>query len=72
VLRVGAVVYRLLQSLFEEAEREQPVWVVEVDVWGGPVCRNTLSSACRRARQALIQLKHPLRVVIDGDRIALV
>jgi hypothetical protein len=70
--RVGGVVYRLLKSLFKTAAHEQPVCVLEVDVWGGPVNRNTLWSACRRARRALIKLDHPLRVAIDGDRIALV
>jgi hypothetical protein len=70
--RVGGVVYRLLKSLFGASAREQPVSVLEVDVWGRPVNRNTLWSACRRARYVLIKLNHPLRVAIDGDRIALV
>jgi hypothetical protein len=70
--RVGGVVYRLLKSLFRVSAREQSVSVLEADVWGYPVNRNTLWSACRRARSKLIKLKHPLRVAIDGDRIALV
>jgi hypothetical protein len=70
--RVGGVVYRLLQSLFEAPTRDRTVSELEVDVWGGPVNRNTLWSACRRARCVLIELKHPLRVALDGDHIVLV
>jgi len=70
--RVGGVVYRLLQSLFEAPKSERSVSMLEVSVWGGPVNRNTLWSACRRARCVLIELEHPLRVAIDGDRVALV
>jgi hypothetical protein len=70
--RVGGVVYRLLQTLFGVATHETPVDVLELEVWGRPVNRNTLWSACRRARGVLIKLNHPLRVALDGDRIALV
>ncbi len=70
--RVGGVVYRLLQSLFEAPKREQSVSELELTVWGRLVNRNTLESACRRARCALIEIEHPLRVAIDGDRVALV
>ncbi len=69
---VGGVVYRLLQSLFESPKLELPVSALEVDVWGRIVNRNTLESACRRARCTLIAMDHPLRVAIDGDRVALV
>jgi hypothetical protein len=71
-MRVGGVVYRLLRTLFGVATHDVPVDVLELEVWGGPVNRNTLWSACRRARGVLIKLNHPLRVAIDGDRIALV
>jgi hypothetical protein len=70
--RVGGVVYRLLHSLFAADRHELPVSAIELDVWGEPVNRNTLWSACRRARCVLIELEHPLRVAIDGDRVALV
>ena len=49
-----------------------PVTELEAEVWGGPVNRNTLWSACRRARNVLTKLHHPLRVAIDGDRVTLV
>jgi hypothetical protein len=71
-LRVGGVVYRFLQALFSVTNREQSLAVLEKAVWGHPVNRNTLWSACRRARCVLIELKHPLRVSIRGDQIALV
>jgi hypothetical protein len=70
--RVGVVVYRLLQTLFGVPTHEAPVEVLELKVWGRSVNRNTLWSACRRARGVLIKLDHPLRVALDGDRIALV
>jgi hypothetical protein len=70
--RVGGVVFRLLRSLFESPKREKSVSALEIDVWNGLVNRNTLESACRRARCALVALEHPLRVAIDGDRVALV
>jgi len=70
--RVGGVVYRLLQTLFGVATHEAPLEVLELEVWGRLVNRNTLWSACRRARGVLIKLNHPLRVALDGDRIALV
>ena len=71
-VRVGGVVYRLLRSLFQVPTHSQTVAALEQDVWGRSVNRNTLGSACRRARGALVALNHPLRVAIDGDRIALV
>jgi hypothetical protein len=69
---VGGVVYRLLQTLFETPKREQRASVLELEVWGRFVNRSTLESACRRARAVLIEMEHPLRVAIDGDRVALV
>jgi hypothetical protein len=69
--RVGGVVYRLLRTLFGVPAHEVPVDVLELQVWGRIVNRNTLWSACRRARGVLIKLNHPLRVALDGDRIAL-
>jgi hypothetical protein len=69
---VGGVVYRLLQALFESPKREQRASVLELEVWGRFVNRSTLESACRRARSVLIEMEHPLRVAIDGDRVALV
>ncbi len=70
--RVGGVVYRLLQVLFGAEAHEVPVEVLEMEVWGKSVNKNTLWSACRRARAVLIKLNHPLRVALDGDRITLV
>lgn len=70
--RVGGVVYRLLRALFCASTHEVPVDVLELEVWGRAVNKNTLWSACRRARGVLIKLNHPLRVALDGDRIALV
>ena len=70
--RVGAVVYRLLQTLFEASRHELPVAEVEGRVWGRPVNRNTLHSTCRRARKVLIELNHPLRATTDGDLVVLV
>ena len=70
--RVGGVVYRLLQTIFGVSSHEVPLDVLEHEVWGKHVNINTLWSACRRARVALIKLNHPLRVAIDGDRVALV
>ncbi len=70
--RVGGVVYRLLQALSGVSTHEVPLDVLEHKVWGKHVNRNTLWSACRRSRLALTKLNHPLRVAIDGDRVALV
>lgn len=70
--RVGGVVYRLLSALFDAPDRARSVADLERAVWGRSVPRNTLWSACRRARGVLGNLKHPLRVAIDGDRVALV
>jgi DNA-binding winged helix-turn-helix (wHTH) protein len=69
---VGEIVYRLLQALFDAPARELPLDELQLRVWGRKVSRNTLWSACRRGRSALIKLEHPLRVALDGDRIALV
>lgn len=70
--RVGGVVYRLLCTLFTAPGRTRAVDALENAVWGGPVPRNTLWSACRRARATLARLGHPLRVALDGDRVTLV
>lgn len=69
--RVGSVVYRLLRSLFDTPAHALTVSDLEKAVWGNPVNRNTLWSACRRARGVLIKLNHPLRVALDGDRVTL-
>jgi hypothetical protein len=71
-VRVGSVVFHLLRTLFEAEGHARPVSEVEMEVWGGAVTRNTLWSACRRARNVLIKLDHPLRVAIDGDLVQLV
>jgi hypothetical protein len=70
--RVGGVVYRLLDSLFHAPAHVRAVDALELDVWGNLVNRNTLWSACRRARTALIKLNYPLRVAIDDDHVTLV
>jgi DNA-binding winged helix-turn-helix (wHTH) protein len=66
------VVFQLLKTLFEAPDHARNEAELADAVWGRSVRKNTLWCACRRARHALVQIDHPLRVAMDGERVMLV
>ncbi|VTT98890.1 ---NA--- : : Trans_reg_C [Gemmataceae bacterium] len=71
-VRVGGTSYRLLQAMFAAPKGEVAVADLCPLVWGrAGVERNTVKGAVHRARQVLMGLRHPRRVMLDDEVVRL-